>query len=101
MDGFGNFYSINTGLATKLEFIGNISTKYSSLSELYTAGQTNMLKMGIFQWNTALRPTDANGYVFIGNWNVIAIRGDFKVIFSLKSNSTWEKVVDLETIMTS
>lgn len=89
--------ALNTGLATKMEFIGAINTKYSSLSELYTAGQTDNLKIGTFRWNAALRPTDTNGYVFIGNWCVTAIRDDFNVIFRLNSNSTWEKIVDIAT----
>jgi hypothetical protein len=93
--------ALNTGLTTKMEFIGSISNKYSNLSELYTAGQTKELKMGTFQWNEALRPTDEDGYVFIGNWHVTAIRYDFKEVFRLNSNSTWTKVVDLQQIMTS
>jgi len=93
--------ALNTGLATKIEYIRDISNKYSNLSELYTAGQTNELKMGTFQWNRALRPEDTNGYVFIGNWSVAAIRGDFTAVFRLNSNSTWTKVVDLQQIMTS
>lgn len=75
-----------------VEFVGPIQTKYSNLSELYNAGQNNGLKIGLFQWNGNLRPFDANGMVFIGNWLVIAITYDFKRAFMLNSNSTWTEI---------
>ena len=84
--------TINSSLANRLEFVGLIHLKYSSLSELNNASLNNSLKIGLYQWNTNLRPADTNGIVFIGNWHVIAISWDDKKMFRLNSNLTWIEV---------
>lgn len=84
--------TINRSLANRLEFVGLIRDNYSSLSELYNAGQNNTLKIGLYQWSDNLRPTDSQGIVFIGNWNVIAIPFGLKKMFQLNSNLTWTEI---------
>ena len=84
--------ALKSDLANRLEFVGLINNKYSNLSELYNAGRNNTLKIGLYQWNANLRPNDANGIVFIGNWDVYAIQSDFKKKFHLNSNLTWTEI---------
>ena len=48
--------------------------------------------MRLYQWSANLRPTDTNGIVFIGNWDVIAIPYGLKKMFHLNSNLTWTEI---------
>lgn len=82
--------TINSNL---FPYIGLISNKYSTLAELYQAGQTNSLKIGIFQWNQNLRPTEANGIVFIGNWNVCAFCLSSHEMYRMKDANQWERII--------
>ena len=68
--------SKNTNDITKLNsehipYVGNISN-YGTMEALFSAAQNNNIKIGIYQWNTELRPDNTNGIAFIGNWDVMA-----------------------------
>ena len=55
-----------------IPYVGNISN-YSTMEALFSAAQNGILKIGVCQWNSDLRPDNTNGVVFIGNWEVMAI----------------------------
>lgn len=54
-----------------IPYVGNISN-YGTMEALFSAAQNNNIKIGIYQWNTELRPDNTNGIAFIGNWDVMA-----------------------------
>lgn len=55
-----------------IPYVGNISN-YGTMEALFSAAQNGILKIGVCQWNSDLRPDNTNGVVFIGNWEVMAI----------------------------
>ena len=79
-------------IAGCVQYIGSIAAAYSSLAELYQAGQNNYMKIGIYQWNLNLRPADDNGIVFIGNWAVIAESFANNARYNLQSDGTWKQI---------
>ena len=85
-----NATSITKLNSDKVQMVKNIS-EFLSLEELYEAGQNNNVRIGFYQWNTANRPSDDNGIVFIGNWYVSAFSLTKNKSYVLQNNYTWSE----------